>query len=161
MSLHAANTSVNSVSAKLLWFNALFTSIYRTFVTLNTESHHHPRWLQCCCSLSLPVSTLVPHSSRGPHLAHPAAQYSAVQGEYVHEIMGYSSYIIIFFHYTRMEKDLCRGDCIYFTALCDHPYLVSLLFAVLVTRLVSLHPVTFLNVFCYLQLYFEAIYIKG
>ena len=45
----------------------------------------------------------------------------------------------IFFHYTRiMEKDLCRG-VVYFTVLCDHPYLVSLLFAVLV----SLHPVTF------------------
>ena len=37
-----------------------------------------------------------------------------------------------------MEKDLCRG-VVYFTVLCDHPYLVSLLFAVLV----SLHPVTF------------------
>ena len=41
--------------------------------------------------------------------------------------------------YTYMEKDLCRG-VVYFTVLCDHPYLVSLLFAVLV----SLHPVTFL-----------------
>ena len=44
-----------------------------------------------------------------------------------------------------MEKDLCRG-VVYFTVLCDHPYLVSLLFAVLV----SLHPVTFSNVFYYL-----------
>ena len=40
--------------------------------------------------------------------------------------------------YTYMEKDLCRG-VVYFTVLCDHPYLVSLLFAVLV----SLHPGTF------------------
>ena len=45
----------------------------------------------------------------------------------------------IFFHYT--EKYLCRG-VVYFTVLCDHPCLVSLLFAVLV----SLHPVTFSNV---------------
>ena len=44
-----------------------------------------------------------------------------------------------------MEQDLCRG-VVYFTVLCDHPYLVSLLFAVLV----SLHPVTFSNVFYYL-----------
>ena len=41
-----------------------------------------------------------------------------------------------------MEQDLCRG-VVYFTVLCDHPYLVSLLFAVLV----SLHAVTFSNVF--------------
>ena len=32
------------------------------------------------------------------------------------------------------------GGIVYFTVLCDHPYLVSLLFAVLV----SLHPVTIL-----------------
>ena len=34
----------------------------------------------------------------------------------------------IFFHYmyTYMEKDLCRG-VVYFTVLCDHPYLVSLI----------------------------------
>ena len=44
----------------------------------------------------------------------------------------------LFSLYTYMEKDLCRG-VVYFTVLCDHPYLVSLLFAVLV----SLHPVTF------------------
>ena len=45
-----------------------------------------------------------------------------------------------------MEKDLCKG-VVYFTVLCDHPYLVSLLFAVLV----SLHPATFLMFFitCY------------
>ena len=47
-----------------------------------------------------------------------------------------------------MEQDLCRG-VVYFTVLCDHPYLVSLLFAVLV----SLHPVTFSNVFYYLYIY--------
>ena len=51
----------------------------------------------------------------------------------------------LFSLYTYMEKDLCRG-VVYFTVLCDHPYLVSLLFAVLV----SLHPVTFSNVFYYL-----------
>ena len=39
-------------------------------------------------------------------------------------------------------KKICRG-IVYFTVLCDHPCLVSLLFAVLV----SLHPVTFSNVF--------------
>ena len=48
----------------------------------------------------------------------------------------------LFSLYTYMEKDLCRG-VVYFTVLCDQPYLVSLLFAVLV----SLHPVTFSNVF--------------
>ena len=42
------------------------------------------------------------------------------------------------------------GGIVYFTVLCDHPYLVSLLFAVLV----SLHPVTFLNVFDYLFMSF-------
>ena len=51
----------------------------------------------------------------------------------------------LFSLYTYMEQDLCRG-VVYFTVLCDHPYLVSLLFAVLV----SLHPVTFSNVFYYL-----------
>ena len=53
----------------------------------------------------------------------------------------------LFSLYTYMEQDLCRG-VVYFTVLCDHPYLVSLLFAVLV----SLHPVTFSNVFitCYI-----------
>ena len=35
-------------------------------------------------------------------------------------------------------KKICRG-IVYFTVLCDHPCLASLLFAVLV----SLHPVTF------------------
>ena len=54
----------------------------------------------------------------------------------------------LFSLYTYMEKDLCRG-VVYFTVLCDHPYLVSLLFAVLV----SLHPVTFSNVFYYLYNY--------
>ena len=44
----------------------------------------------------------------------------------------------IFFHNTCIIKKICRG-IVYFTVLCDHPYLVSLLFAVLV----SLHPVTF------------------
>ena len=50
-------------------------------------------------------------------------------------------------------KKICRG-IVYFTVLCDHPYLVSLLFAVLV----SLHPVTFSNVFYYLfmSLFFAA-----
>ena len=58
----------------------------------------------------------------------------------------------LFSLYTYMEKDLCRGGGggggggVYFTVLCDHPCLVSLLFAVLV----SLHPVTFSNVFYYL-----------
>ena len=42
------------------------------------------------------------------------------------------------------------GGIVYFTVLCDHPYLVALLFAVLV----SLHPVTFLNVFDYLFMSF-------
>ena len=51
----------------------------------------------------------------------------------------------LFSLYTYMEKDLCRG-VVYFTVLCDHPCLVSLVFAVLV----SLHPVTFSNVFYYL-----------
>ena len=41
------------------------------------------------------------------------------------------------------------GGVVYFTVLCDHPYFVSLLFAVLV----SLHTVTFLNVFDYLSVY--------
>ena len=50
----------------------------------------------------------------------------------------------LFSLYTYMEQDLCRG-VVYCTVLCDHPYLVSLLFAVLV----SLHPVTFSNVFYY------------
>ena len=54
----------------------------------------------------------------------------------------------LFSLYTYMEKDLCRG-VVYFTVLCDHPCLVSLLFAVLV----SLHPVTFPNVFYYLLIY--------
>ena len=50
-------------------------------------------------------------------------------------------------------KKICRG-IVYFTVLCDHPCLVSLLFAVLV----SLHPVTFSNVFYYLfmSLFFVA-----
>ena len=51
----------------------------------------------------------------------------------------------LFSLYTYTEKDLCRG-VVYFTVLCDHPCFVSLLFAVLV----SLHPVTFSNVFYYL-----------
>ena len=43
------------------------------------------------------------------------------------------------FHYAHnMEEDLCKG-VVYFTVMCDHLSLVSLLFAVLV----SLHPVTF------------------
>ena len=46
-------------------------------------------------------------------------------------------------------KKICRG-IVYFTVLCDHPCLVSLLFAVLV----SLHPVTFSNVFYYLFMSF-------
>ena len=53
----------------------------------------------------------------------------------------------IFFHNTCIM--ICRG-VVYFTVLCDHPYLVSLLFAVLV----SLHPVTFSNVFYYLFMSF-------
>ena len=55
-----------------------------------------------------------------------------------------------------MEKDLCRG-VVYFTVLCDHPYLVSLLFAVLV----SLHPVTFSNVFYYLFNYKQQLHVYG
>ena len=54
--------------------------------------------------------------------------------------MKYTIPLHIFFQY--MEKDLCRG-VVYFTVLCDHPCLVSLLFAVLV----SLHPVTFFKCF--------------
>ena len=54
-----------------------------------------------------------------------------------------------------MEQDLCRG-VVYFTVLCDHPYLVSLLFAVLV----SLHPVTFSNVFYYLHNYDNAVLFR-
>ena len=38
----------------------------------------------------------------------------------------------LFSLYTYMEKDISRG-VVYFTVLCDHPYLVSLLFAVLVS----------------------------
>ena len=58
------------------------------------------------------------------------------------QIVKYTIPLHIFFHYTyNIEKDLCRG-VVFFTVLCDHPYLVSLLFAVLVT----LHPVTFSNV---------------
>ena len=49
------------------------------------------------------------------------------------------------FPYTCIMKKICRG-IVYFTVLCNHPCLVSLLFAVLV----SLHPVTFSNVFYYL-----------
>ena len=49
------------------------------------------------------------------------------------------------FHYTRIWKKISVGGVVYFTVLCDHPCLVSLLFAVLV----SLHPVTFSNVFYY------------
>jgi len=41
-----------------------------------------------------------------------------------------------------MEKDPCRGF-VYLTVLCDRPYLVSVLFAVLL----SLHLVTFLMLF--------------
>ena len=53
------------------------------------------------------------------------------------------------FPYTCIMKKICRG-IVYFTVLCDHPFLVSLLFAVLV----SLHPVTFSNVFYYLFMSF-------
>ena len=53
------------------------------------------------------------------------------------------------FPYTCIMKKICRG-IVYFTVLCDHPCLVSLLFAVLV----SLHPVTFSNVFYYLFMSF-------
>ena len=58
-------------------------------------------------------------------------------------------YIIVFLHYTRIWKKISVGGIVYFTVLCDHPYLVSILFAVLV----SLLPVTFLNVFDYLSSY--------
>ena len=54
----------------------------------------------------------------------------------------------IFSIYVYNEKR-CRG-IVYFTVLCNHPYLVSLLFAVLV----SLHPVTFSNVFYFLFMSF-------
>ena len=51
-----------------------------------------------------------------------------------------------------MEKDVCRGwGVVYFTVLCDHPYLVSVLFAVLV----SLHSITFSNVFDYLLKFYK------
>ena len=53
------------------------------------------------------------------------------------------------FQYTRIWKKISVGGVVYFTVLCDHPCLVSLLFAVLV----SLHPVTFSNVFYYLYIY--------
>ena len=62
----------------------------------------------------------------------------------------------LFSLYMYMEKDLCRG-VVYFTVLCDHPYLVSLLFAVLV----SLHPVTFSNVFLLLVLYTSCCGLSG
>ena len=62
----------------------------------------------------------------------------------------------LFSLYTYMEKDLCRG-VVYFTVLCDHPYLVSLLFAILV----SLHPVTFSNVFYYLLSVTVTLFIRG
>ena len=61
----------------------------------------------------------------------------------------YNPPTFLFSLYMYMEKDLCRG-VVYFTVLCDHPYLVSLLFAVLL----SLHPVTFSNVFYYLFMSF-------
>ena len=51
-------------------------------------------------------------------------------------------YIYLFSLYTYMEEDLFRG-VVYITVMFDHPSLVSLLFAVLV----SLHPVTFLRFF--------------
>jgi len=38
-----------------------------------------------------------------------------------------------------MEKDPCRGQFVYLIVLCYHPYLVSVLCAVLL----SLHLVTF------------------
>ena len=45
----------------------------------------------------------------------------------------------IFFRYTRiMEKDPCRG-AVYLIVLCDHPFIVSVLFTVLL----SLHLITF------------------
>ena len=53
--------------------------------------------------------------------------------------MGEYGWVSIFFHYMRiMEKGPCRG-VVYLTVLCDHPYLVSLLYA----DLVSLYLVTF------------------
>ena len=48
----------------------------------------------------------------------------------------------IFFHNTRITKKICR-EFVHLTVLCDHPYLVSLLFAILL----SLHLVTFLMLF--------------
>ena len=47
--------------------------------------------------------------------------------------------------HARPNEERYVGGIVYFTVLCDHPSLVSLLFAVLV----SLHPVTFFNVFDY------------
>ena len=52
----------------------------------------------------------------------------------------------IFFIIQVLWKKISVGGIVYFTVLCDHPYLVSLLFAVLV----SLHPSCYiLNVFYY------------
>jgi len=53
-----------------------------------------------------------------------------------------------------MEKDPCRG-AVYLIVLCDHPYLVSVLFAVLL----SLYLVTFL-MFVILVIYWLA-YLKA
>ena len=53
----------------------------------------------------------------------------------------------LFSLYMYMEEDLCR-EVVYFTVMLDHPNLVSVLFTVLV----SLRPVTFLNVFYYFSI---------
>ena len=53
------------------------------------------------------------------------------------------SYLFRYMHI--MEKDPCRG-VVALTILCDHPYLVSIFFAILL----SLHLVAFLT---FLQLY--------
>ena len=52
--------------------------------------------------------------------------------------------------YTCIMKKRYVGGIVYITVMFDHPSLVSLLFAVLV----SLHPVTFSNVFYYLFMSF-------
>ena len=55
------------------------------------------------------------------------------------EVYNPPTYLSSLYMYNILWKKISVGGIVYFTVLCDHPYLVSLLFAVLV----SLHPVTF------------------
>jgi len=56
-------------------------------------------------------------------------------------------YISFFVIRVPQKKDPCRG-VVYLTVLCDHPYLISLLFAVLL----SLHLVKFVMLLYYLYI---------